>query len=146
MSNNRRIRVIHGPNLNLLGQRNPAIYGSTTLVDINTMLAEHGEKAGVQVVSFQSNHEGELVTWIQQARGDADGLIINAAAYTHTSVALHDALKTLDIPIIELHISDPEKREKFRHISYIQPVASEVIKGLGAKGYVLALEKLFKLL
>lgn len=142
----KKILILNGPNLNMLGLREPEIYGSDTLDDIKGWCLEKANELGVDIDFRQSNHEGELVTWIQQARGDADGLIINAAAYTHTSVALHDALKTLDIPIIELHISDPEKREEFRHISYIQPVASEVIKGLGAKGYVLALEKLFKLL
>jgi 3-dehydroquinate dehydratase-2 len=139
------ILILNGPNLNMLGLREPEIYGDQTLDDIKGMCIEAA--ADNATIDFrQSNHEGELVTWIQGARGGVDGVIINAAAYTHTSVAIHDALKLLDIPIIEVHISDPSKREEFRHTSYIQPLAAEVVKGKGARGYVEALEKLFKLL
>ena len=126
--------------------REPEIYGSDTLDDVKGMCLEAAGKLGQKVDFRQSNHEGELVSWIQEARGTIDGLIINAAAYTHTSVAIHDALKLLDIPIIEVHISDPKKRENFRHNSYIEPLAADHITGQGTKGYVLALEKLSELL
>lgn len=141
----KKILILNGPNLNMLGLREPEIYGDQTLDDVKGMCVE--AVADKATIDFrQSNHEGELVTWIQEARGDVHGIIINAAAYTHTSVAIHDALKLLDMPIIEVHISDPSKREEFRHTSYIQPLAAEVVKGKGARGYVEALEKLFKLL
>ncbi|MCB1556142.1 MAG: type II 3-dehydroquinate dehydratase [Alphaproteobacteria bacterium] len=138
-----RVLILSGPNLNLLGTREPEIYGYDTLADIERMCRDRAEIYGWIVDFRQSNHEGELVTWIQESIGEIDGLIVNAAAYTHTSIALHDALKMLgDTPIIEVHISDPEKRESFRHTSYITPVAAEVIKGYGSKGYVMALERL----
>ena len=140
------ILIINGPNLNMLGIREPEIYGSETLDDIKGMCLETAATLGLSVDFRQSNHEGEIVTWIQEARGSVDGIIINAAAYTHTSIAIHDALKILDIPVIEVHLSDPKKRKEFRHISYIEPIAAHVISGHGAKGYVLALEKLNEVL
>lgn len=139
------ILILNGPNLNMLGLREPEIYGDQTLDDVKGLCIEKAQELGQSIDFRQSNHEGELVTWIQEARGAFDGLIINAAAYTHTSVAIHDALKLLDMPIIEVHISDPKSREKFRHNSYIEPVASKVIAGKGVEGYVQALEILAKL-
>ena len=142
----KRILILNGPNLNMLGLREPEIYGDQTLDDIKGLCAEKVAELGWENDFRQSNHEGELVTWIQEARGRFDGIIINAAAYTHTSIAIHDALKLMNIPIIEVHISDPKKREEFRHNSYIEPIAKKVIAGEGANGYVLALEKLAELL
>jgi len=142
----KRVLVLNGPNLNMLGLREPDIYGHETLDDVKGLCLEAAEKLGLAIDFRQSNHEGELVTWIQDARGVYDGLLINAAAYTHTSLALHDALKILDIPIIEVHISDPKKREEFRHFSYVEPLAVHVIAGQGPKGYVPGLEKLCELL
>lgn len=136
----KRILIISGPNLNMLGIRDPALYGSDTLADIHAMCAERASTLGIEVECCQSNHEGEIVTWIQQARGQYDGLIINAGAYTHTSLAIHDALELFDAPIIEVHITDPKKREAFRHHSYIERVAAKTIAGKGAKGYVEAVE------
>jgi len=126
----------------MLGLREPEIYGEQTLDDIRGLCLEWAQGHNTNIDFRQSNDEGEIVTWIQEARGGIDGLVINAAAYTHTSVAIHDALKLLDVPIIEVHISDPKNREDFRHKSYIEPVAAHVIAGQGAQGYVLALEKL----
>lgn len=130
----------------MLGLREPAIYGSETLDDIRALCLSAGARLGFSIDFRQSNHEGELVTWIQQARGRIGGLLINAAAYTHTSVAIHDALRLLDVPIIEVHLSDPKKRETFRHFSYVESLAAAVVSGQGAKGYVLALERLFEIL
>jgi len=140
------ILILNGPNLNMLGQREPEIYGDQTLDDIKGMCAEWAQNQSASIDFRQSNDEGELVSWIQQARGKIDGLIINAAAYTHTSVAIHDSLKLLDIPVIEVHLSNPKEREEFRHHSYIEPIAAHVIAGQGAQGYVLALEKLAEVL
>ena len=137
-----RILILNGPNLNMLGVREPEIYGDQTLDDIKGLCLETAQGLGQDIDFRQSNHEGELVSWIQDAMGAFEAVIINAAAYTHTSVAIHDALKLLDVPIIEVHLSDPKTREEFRHISYIEPIAAHVIAGQGAKGYVLALEKL----
>jgi len=135
------ILVLNGPNLNMLGLREPEIYGHTTLDDIKKMCVEAGDRLGFDIDFRQSNHEGELVDWIQQARGQIAAVVINAAAYTHTSVAIHDALKLLDkTPIAEVHISNPKEREEFRHFSYIEPVAFTHILGQGAKGYVMAIE------
>lgn len=136
------IFVLNGPNLNLLGTREPEIYGTTTLADIEAMCAERATALGLAIDFRQSNSEGELVTWIQEARNAASAIIINAAAYTHTSIALADALSAADLPTIEVHLSNIYKREAFRHISYISPVALGLICGLGATGYVLALEAL----
>lgn len=132
------IHVLNGPNLNLLGLREPEIYGHDTLADIEARLAA---RAGARaVVMRQTNHEGELVTLIQEARTQAAAVILNPAAYTHTSVAVHDALKMLTIPVIELHLSNPHAREAFRHHSYVSPVATGIIAGFGARGYELALD------
>lgn len=134
------ILILNGPNLNMLGRREPEIYGTQTLDDVKALCESKASELGHSIDFRQSNHEGELVTWIQEALDDFDGIIINAGAYTHTSVAIHDALKLTGKPVIEVHISDPETREAFRHLSYIKPVAKEVIKGKGTEGYVLALQ------
>lgn len=136
------IFVLNGPNLNLLGTREPAIYGTTTLAEIEASLRERGKALGVEVVFRQSNHEGLLIDWIQEARGLAAGLILNAGAYTHTSIALRDALTALEIPIVEVHLSNLFRREEFRHHSHVSPVAMGLICGFGAHGYWLALEAL----
>lgn len=137
-----KILILNGPNLNMLGLREPEIYGAQTLDDIKGMCQSWATSNSADIDFRQSNHEGELVGWIQEARGAYHGVIINAAAYTHTSIAIHDALKMLDIPIIEVHLSNPKSREEFRHISYVEPVAAHIIAGQGADGYILALEKL----
>lgn len=134
--------IINGPNLNLLGTREPEIYGRTTLADIEALARDHGRRLGIDVSFVQSNLEGELVDAIQKACGVHDGIILNAAAYTHTSVALMDALKATGVPAVEVHLSNIFSREPFRHHSYISPVAIGVICGFGAKGYVLALDAL----
>ncbi len=136
---NKNILILNGPNLNLLGTREPDIYGSTTLEDIENNCRQHAKKLEFDIDFRQSNHEGELVTWIQQAIGKTDAVIINAAAYTHTSVAILDALKMLECPVIEVHLSDPKTREEFRHHSYIEYVAKHCISGQGAQGYIEAL-------
>lgn len=133
-----QIHVLNGPNLNLLGHREPDIYGHDTLEDIRARMAAAAPD-GVEIVMAQSNHEGGLVELIQTARTEAAAVIINPAAYTHTSVAVHDALRTLKVPIIELHLSNPHAREAFRHHSYVSPVATGIIAGFGAAGYLLAL-------
>jgi 3-dehydroquinate dehydratase II len=136
----RRILVLHGPNLNLLGTREPAIYGSETLADINRTLIESGKAEGIAVATFQSNHEGALVDRIQAARTDGTGfIIINPAAFTHTSVAMRDAFAAVSIPFIEVHLSNVHKREAFRHHSYFSDIAVGTIVGLGSKGYLLAM-------
>lgn len=135
-----KILVLNGPNLNMLGVREPEIYGHQTLNDIENLCAETAKANGATTDFRQSNHEGELVEWIQQALNKVDGVIINAAAYTHTSVAIHDALKLLSCPVVEVHLSDPETREEFRHHSYIAPLAAKIIKGHGAEGYKQAIE------
>jgi 3-dehydroquinate dehydratase-2 len=140
------ITILNGPNLNLLGTREPEIYGTTTLADIQAMCESAALKQGLSVVFKQSNHEGELVDWVQQAGRESAGIIINAGAYTHTSVALHDALKSLAIPIIEVHLSNPHAREAFRHHSYVSSLAKAVICGLGARGYVVAVDALGELI
>lgn len=134
------ILVLNGPNLNMLGVREPTIYGSDTLADIETMCQERGEALGLGVDFRQSNFEGELVTIIQQARDSHDGIILNAGAYTHTSVAIRDALSVAELPAIELHLSNTYRREEFRHHSYLSGVVDGIIAGFGARGYVLALE------
>ena len=131
--------ILNGPNLTLLGTREVEIYGSTSLADIGVMTKASAEALGLAVDFRQSNHEGELVDWIQEARGKADAIIINAAAYSHTSIAILDALQTFEGPIVEVHLSNIFKRESFRHHSHISGVADGVICGLGAQGYVLAL-------
>ncbi|MEQ9144568.1 MAG: type II 3-dehydroquinate dehydratase [Parvibaculaceae bacterium] len=136
------IYVLNGPNLNLLGTREPEIYGTTTLGDIEKMCDVRAGTLGLTVDFRQTNSEGELVNWIQEARDKASAIIINAAAYTHTSVALADALAAAELPAVEVHLSNIYKREAFRHHSYISPVAVGVICGLGATGYLLALDAL----
>lgn len=138
----KRILILNGPNLNMLGTRQPEVYGSTTLDDIAKSCADFAEVRGWRIDFRQSNCEGEIVSWIQAARGNADALIINPAAYTHTSVAILDALLQLDIPVIEVHLSNIHKREEFRHHSFVSRAASGVIAGFGAKGYRLALAAL----
>lgn len=141
MSNTmKKILILNGPNLNMLGLREPHIYGSSTLPEIEGLCREEAAKLNIAVDFRQSNHEGELVTWIQDARGVYDGVIINAAAYTHTSVAIHDALKLLEVPVVEVHLSDPKTRETFRHHSYIESVAQKGFAGQGPKGYILSLQ------
>ncbi|MEO0622429.1 MAG: type II 3-dehydroquinate dehydratase [Pseudomonadota bacterium] len=134
------IWVLNGPNLNLLGTREPDIYGSATLSDIEAVTRAKADALGVALVFRQSNHEGELVSWIQEARGQAGAIVINAAAYTHTSVAIHDALKAFEGPVIELHLSNPHRREAFRHVSHVATAATGVIAGFGPAGYPLAVE------
>ena len=136
------VLVMNGPNLNMLGTREPEIYGSVTLKDIEALSVAHGKTLGLKVTCLQSNNEGELVTAIQKAAGVHSGIILNAGAYTHTSIALQDAIKAAGVPTIELHLSNVFSREEFRHHSYISAVAAGVICGFGAKGYVLALEAL----
>lgn len=138
--------VLNGPNLNMLGLREPAIYGAETLGEIAERCAARGHALGLAIDFRQSNLEGELVTWVQQARGGMAGIIINAGAYTHTSIALHDALRATDLPVIEVHLSNIYKREAFRHTSYISPVAHGTICGFGSHGYELALEALANIL
>lgn len=138
--------VLNGPNLNLLGSREPEIYGHTTLADIEAETRKRAGTLGLGVEFRQSNHEGELVGWLQEARQGASGVVLNAGAYTHTSVAIHDALKAVEVPVIEVHISNPYKREPFRHTSYVSPVATGVICGVGAQGYSLAIEALASLI
>lgn len=138
----RRILVLHGPNLNLLGRREPAIYGTTTLADIDALLAARAASAGVELECFQSNSEAELVGRVQQLLDrPADFLIVNPAAFTHTSVALRDALAAVKVPFIEVHLSNVFAREPFRHHSYFTDLAVGMICGLGPQGYLLALER-----
>ena len=134
-----RVLVLHGPNLNLLGQREPEIYGRTTLADIDAGLVTLGRELGVEVETFQSNHEGELVSKVQAARDRCAALIINAGAYTHTSVALLDAILAVGLPVVEVHLSNLYKREPFRHHSYIARAAVGQICGFGADSYFLGL-------
>lgn len=136
----RRILVINGPNLNMLGTRQPEIYGAETLGDIETACRERGAGLKLDVKFMQSNHEGDIVTAIQQARGQYDAIIINPAAYSHTSVAILDALLACDMPVIEVHLSNIHRREDFRHFSYVSKAADGVICGFGKQGYLLALE------
>ena len=135
------VLVLNGPNLNLLGTREPEIYGATTLDDIGALLVEQGDRLGLIVDMRQSNHEGHLVDWLHEAaERRALAVILNAGAYTHTSVALRDAITAMSVPVIEVHLSNPAARESFRHRSHVSPVAKGVIQGFGAKGYLLALD------
>ena len=136
------IFVLNGPNLNMLGLREPSVYGADTLKDIETRCVAHARNAGFTIDFRQTNSEGELVTWIHEARDKASGIAINAGAYTHTSVALHDALKAADVPAVELHLSNIHKREAFRHHSFIAPAVNGVICGFGANSYELAISAL----
>jgi len=145
-SHQKKILVIHGPNLNMLGKREPEIYGHKSLEEINAELKALGEDLGLEVETFQSNHEGVIVEEIQQAMGNCHGIIINPAAYTHTSIAIRDALAMLDIPVIEIHLSNINKRELFRHQSMIADIVTARIAGFGSHGYLLALEGLAKMI
>ncbi len=134
------IMILNGPNLNMLGTREPEIYGSETLADVEARCKARADVLGVAIDFRQSNIEGELVTWVQEARTSAAGLVVNAAAYTHTSVALLDALKACGLPIVEVHLSNIYQRESFRHKSYVSRAADGMICGLGSFGYELAIE------
>jgi 3-dehydroquinate dehydratase II len=140
------VTLLNGPNLNLLGLRQPEIYGRETLDDVSSRVADLAEELGLRVKALQSNHEGQLVDWIQAARGTSAGIIINPGAYSHTSVAILDALNAYEGPVIEVHISNIHKREAFRHHSYISHRADGVIAGCGTEGYLLALRRLASLL
>ncbi|MCR5565295.1 MAG: type II 3-dehydroquinate dehydratase [Clostridiales bacterium] len=134
------ILVINGPNLNMLGIREPEIYGKATYADLCRLIEEYAEKQGIHVTLYQSNHEGDLVDAIQQAYGKQDGIVINPGAYTHTSVALLDALKAVAVPAVEVHISDPDTREEFRKVSYIRAACVKTVKGHGFDGYLEAID------
>ncbi len=137
-----RVLVLNGPNLNLLGEREPELYGRTTLADLHAACAACGQALGLAVDFRQSNAEGQLVDWIHDARRDHQGVVINAGAYTHTSIAILDALRALTIPIYEVHLSNIFRREPFRHVSYVSQAARGIISGFGAFGYELALQAL----
>lgn len=140
-----KILVLNGPNLNLLGLREPGIYGAQTYAALTALLRENARRLGVEIELYQSNHEGDLVDKIQAAYGNTDGIVINPAAYTHTSVALLDAVKAVSIPTVEVHISDVSKREDFRQVSYIRQACVKTITGHGFQGYVEAMEYLVQL-
>ena len=135
-----KILVINGPNINMLGIREPAIYGRTTYADLCAMIRSHAAGKGIEITQYQSNHEGDLVDAIQQAYGTQDAIVINPAAYTHTSVALLDALKAVALPAVEVHISDPDTREAFRHVSYVRSACVKTICGHGLNGYLEAVD------
>ena len=138
----RTVMVLNGPNLNLLGTREPAIYGHETLDDINTRLVAYGTELGLSVECRQTNHEGTLIDWLHEARElGLHAVLLNAGAYTHTSIALHDAIRAIELPVIEVHLSDPETREPFRHMSYVGMAAVDCVKGLGPQSYIVALER-----
>ncbi len=144
-SSKKTVFVLNGPNLNLLGMREPEIYGSDTLDDIAGRLEDQAHDLNLEVDIRQSNHEGHLVDWLQEAAADnAQAVILNAGALTHTSIALHDVIKAIDVPVIEVHLSNPAAREEFRHKSLIAPVAKGTICGFGALGYQLALDAISK--
>lgn len=138
----RTVMVLNGPNLNLLGTREPAIYGHDTLAQIDARLVAYGAELGLNVECRQTNHEGTLVDWLHEARARGlHAVLLNAGAYTHTSIALHDAIRAIELPVIEVHLSDPETREPFRHISYVGMAAADCVKGLGPQSYIVALER-----
>ena len=139
-----KILVINGPNLNMLGIREPQIYGSKTYADLVNLIEGYCKEKQVETEFYQSNHEGDLVDRIQQAYGNADGIVINPGAYTHTSIALLDAVKSVGIPTVEVHISDPDEREEFRRISYIRSACIATVKGKGFDGYLEAVDLLLK--
>ena len=141
-----KVLVIHGPNLNMLGKREPEIYGHQTLDEINAGLEVKADKLGLHIETFQSNHEGDIVEKIQQAHGTFHGILINPAAYTHTSIAIRDSLSLLNIPVIEIHLSNIYQRESIRHTSMMSGVVRAQISGFGPHGYLLALEGLVKML
>ncbi len=136
----RRILILNGPNLNLLGTREPELYGTQTLVQIEEMCIKHARKLNLTAECRQSNSEAEMIGWIQQSRGKCGGIVINAAAYTHTSIAILDALKAVGLPVVEVHLTDPKQREPFRHHSFVELAASKTFAGLGAEGYLRALD------
>jgi len=137
---NKPVYVLNGPNLNLLGMREPEIYGRATLKDIEQAVEARAKSHGFSVIFRQTNHEGVMVDWIQEARVQASGIIINPGAYSHTSIAIYDAFKAVDTPIIEVHLSNPHQREAFRHHDYVSKVAKGVIVGLGMNGYLYAID------
>ncbi len=141
-----RILFVDGPNLNVLGKREPSIYGGQTLEDIRRAVTDAARREGATVEFFQSNHEGEIVDRLQKARGEVDGIVINPAGYTHTSVAIRDALVYCALPSVELHLSNPSKREEFRKVSLVEDVVAGRICGIGGYGYVLALQAILHLL
>lgn len=146
----KQILVLNGPNLNLLGTREPDVYGADTLADVERLCRDEGARLGVGIECRQSNHEGQLIDWIQEAgretaAGNLLGVVLNAGAYTHTSVALHDAIKGSQASVIELHISNVHAREPFRHHSYISPAARGIIVGFGVQGYAIAIDALLRL-
>jgi 3-dehydroquinate dehydratase-2 len=140
------VYVLNGPNLNLLGTREPEIYGRQTLSDIEQAVGAHAARSGLTVDFRQSNHEGVLIDWIQEARTKASAIVFNPGGYSHTSVAIHDALRMVTCPVIEVHLSNPHRREAFRHYSYVSTAATGVICGLGATGYLLAIDAVSSLL
>jgi 3-dehydroquinate dehydratase II len=140
MPDGKPIYVLNGPNLNLLGSREPHIYGHATLADIENACAARASQLGRSLVFRQSNVEGELVSWLHEAKDKASAVVLNAGAYTHTSVALHDAIKAIGVPVIETHLSNPAAREDFRHVSLVGKAAKGVIAGFGAASYLLAIE------
>jgi 3-dehydroquinate dehydratase-2 len=142
--------ILNGPNLNLLGQREPAVYGSATLADVEALCRAEGERLGLDIEFRQSNHEGELIDWIHGAgprcaSGEVSGVVLNAGAFTHTSIGLHDAIKGAGVPVVEVHISNVHAREAYRHHSYIAPVAAGIVIGFGVHGYVLAIQGMHRL-
>ena len=146
MPDSTTVYVLNGPNLNMLGLREPEIYGSDTLDDIAGMLDDRAQEIGLDIDMRQTNHEGLLVDWIQEANArNAKAVLLNAGALTHTSIAIHDAIKAVSVPVIEVHLSNPHGRESFRHISYVGMAAKGTIAGFGAHGYVLALDAAAKL-
>lgn len=142
--NEMKIRVINGPNINMLGIREPDIYGRTTYSDLENMIFEHGSKKGIEVDVLQSNHEGDLVDMIQESYQNVDGIVINPGAYTHTSIAILDAAKSVGIPMVEVHISKVEEREDFRQVSYIRAACVKTITGHGVNGYLEAIDYLIE--
>jgi len=146
VSGGKKVRVLNGANLNLLGRREPHIYGSTTLAEIAEACIKAGAVRGIDVEFLQSNYEGEIVEWIQTAIDECDAIVINAGAFTHTSIAIHDALRAFPGHKIELHISNPHLREKFRHTSYVSPAVDGVVAGLGVGGYELVIRLLADML
>ena len=146
----KKVLVLNGPNLNLLGTREPAVYGADTLTDVERLCRQEGEKLGVEIDCRQSNHEGQLIDWIHEAgreiaAGNMIGVVFNPGAFTHTSVALHDAIKGANATVIELHISNVHAREEFRHHSYISPAARGIMVGFGVQGYAFAIGALVRL-
>lgn len=140
------ILVLNGPNLNMLGLREPAVYGHETLADVETMATQAGRALGFEVECKQTNHEGQMIDWIHQARRRVAGIVINPGAWTHTSIAIHDALIACEVPVLEVHISNVHRREEFRHHSFVSKVAVGVIAGFGTHGYMLAITHFAKLL